>query len=175
MAKSHITVVGNLTADPELRFTPNGKAVANLNIAVNSKHLDRQTNEWVDDQATYWRSSIWNDYAEHVASSLTKGMQVIASGAVTSRTFQTKEGENRTVTELELTDIGPALRFQEAQVRKAAQQGNSGFGGQPQQPSQPAAPADAWGQQAPQQPDPWNTPQAAPAGWGQAAQDSPPF
>lgn len=145
--ESQITVVGNLTADPELRFTPSGSAVANLNIAVNSKKLDRQRNEWVEQPTTFWRASIWRDYAEHVASTLTKGMQVIAQGTVATRTFQTKEGENRSVMELELSDIGPALRFQEASVRKA---GNGG-GSRPAQSSggdwgAPAGPATGgWG------------------------------
>jgi single-strand DNA-binding protein len=178
MAKSHITVVGNLTEDPSLRWTPNGKAVANVNIAVNAKHLNRQTNEWVDDPATYWRGSIWGDYAEHVASSLTKGVQVIASGAIATRAYRTKEGEDRTATELELTDIGPCLRFQEAKVVKAAPSGASGFGGQPQQPAQNPGASQTWTPQQPTQPaapaqDAWGQQPAAPGGWPQ--QSEPPF
>lgn len=154
--ETQITVVGNLTGDPELRYTPSGSAVANFTIAVNAKRFDKQRNEWVDQETTFWRAAIWRDYAEHVAASLNKGMQVIAQGVVKSRSYTTKEGENRTVLELELSDIGPTLRFAEAKVTSAAQSSTSqpsggGFGSSNATTStsgdwgQPAQSAGGWG------------------------------
>src|ERR1700754_267513 len=103
-----ITVVGNLTADPELRFTPSGAAVANFTVASTPRTFDRQTNEWKDGDALFLRCSIWRQSAEQVAESLPKGMRVIVNGRLRQRSYQTKEGENRTVVELDVEEIGPS-------------------------------------------------------------------
>jgi len=141
-----LTIVGNLTADPELRYTQNGLAVANFTIAATERTFDRQANDWKDGDPLFLRCSIWRDYAEHVAGSLTKGTRVIATGSLKQRSYETKEGEKRTVFELDVLEIGPALRFATAQVVRATQ------GGAPVQQQQ---------QQRPQQDDVWNTPGAA--------------
>lgn len=125
-----ITVVGNLTADPELRFTPSGAGVVNFSIASTPRTLDRQTGEWKDGDPLFLRCSIWRDYAEHVAESLTRGMRVIAQGRLKQRSYE-KDGEKRTVYELEVDEIGPSLRYATAKVTKAnrSDQGAQGFGG----------------------------------------------
>lgn len=120
-----ITVVGNLTADPELRYTQNGKPVANLTIASTPRTFDRQANEWKDGDALFLRASVWNEFAEHVAGSLTKGMRVVAQGRLRQRSYQDREGNNRVSIELEIDEIGPSLRYATAQVTRA----NSGSGG----------------------------------------------
>lgn len=125
-----ITVVGNLTADPELRYTQNGLAVANFTIASTPRTFDRQANEWKDGEALFLRASVWRDFAEHVAQSLTKGSRVIASGRLKQRSYETKEGEKRTSIELEVDEIGPSLRYATAQVTRAQGGGQGGsFGG----------------------------------------------
>src|SRR5699024_10845638 len=111
-----ITVVGNLTADPELRFTPAGAAVANFTVASTPRNFDRQTNEWRDGETLFLRCSIWRDAAENVAESLTKGMRVIVQGRLVQRSFETREGERRTVVELQVDEIGPSMRYATAQV-----------------------------------------------------------
>ena len=121
-----ITVVGNLTADPELRFTPSGAGVANFSIASTPRVMDRQTNEWKDGDPLFLRCNAWRDLAEHVAETLTKGMRVIAQGRLKQRSYETKEGEKRTVYELEVDEIGPSLRYATATVTKAARQGDGG-------------------------------------------------
>ena len=145
-----ITVVGNLTADPELRYTQNGKAVANLTIASTPRTFDRQANEWKDGEALFLRCSIWQEAAEHVAGSLTKGARVIAQGRLKQRSYETKEGEKRTVVELEIDEIGPSLRYATASVTRA-QSGRGG--GRPQA----VAADEAWAPSAPAG-DVWNTP-----------------
>jgi single-strand DNA-binding protein len=115
-----ITVVGNLTADPELRFTQSGLAVANFTIASTPRTLDRGSNEWKDGEALFLRASVWREFAEHVAGSLTKGTRVIATGRLKQRSYETKEGEKRTSIELEVDEIGPSLRYATAQVTRAA-------------------------------------------------------
>jgi single-strand DNA-binding protein len=120
-----ITVVGNLTADPELRYTQNGLPVANFTIASTPRTLDRATNEWKDGEALFLRASVWREFAEHVAGSLTKGSRVVATGRLKQRSYETKEGEKRTSIELEIDEIGPSLRYATAQVTRAA-----GGGGQ---------------------------------------------
>lgn len=122
-----ITVVGNLTADPELRYTQNGLPVANFTIASTPRNFDRQANEWKDGEALFLRASVWREFAEHVAGSLTKGMRVIATGRLKQRSYQDREGNNRTAIELEVDEIGPSLRYATAQVTRAA--GGSGGGG----------------------------------------------
>lgn len=125
-----ITVVGNLTADPELRYTQNGLAVANFTIASTPRTFDRQANEWKDGEALFLRASVWREFAEHVAGSLTKGSRVIATGRLKQRSYQDREGNNRTSIELEVDEIGPSLRYATAQVTRAAGGGNGGGGGQ---------------------------------------------
>ena len=118
-----ITVVGNLTADPELRYTQNGLAVANFTIASTPRTFDRQANEWKDGEALFLRASVWREFAEHVAGSLTKGMRVIAQGRLRQRSYQDREGNQRTSIELEVDEIGPSLRYATAQVTRAASSG----------------------------------------------------
>jgi single-strand DNA-binding protein len=121
-----ITVVGNLTADPELRYTQNGLAVANFTIASTPRTFDRQANEWKDGDALFLRASVWREFAEHVAGSLTKGSRVIAQGRLRQRSYQDREGQQRTSIELEVDEIGPSLRYATAQITRAA--GGSGGG-----------------------------------------------
>ena len=125
-----ITVVGNLTADPELRFTPSGAAVANFTVASTPRFFDRQAGEWKDGEALFLRCNIWRQAAENVAESLTRGMRVIAQGRLRQRSFETKEGEKRTVIEMEVDEVGPSLRYATAKVTRAARgEGGGGFGG----------------------------------------------
>jgi single-strand DNA-binding protein len=124
-----ITVIGNLTSDPELRFTPSGSAVANFTIASTPRTFDRQSNEWKDGETLFLRASVWREAAENVAESLTKGMRVIVSGRLKSRSYETKEGEKRTVIELEVDEIGPSLRYANAKVNRTQRSGGSNGGG----------------------------------------------
>ncbi|MCK9893274.1 single-stranded DNA-binding protein [Frankia sp. AgB32] len=125
-----ITVVGNLTSDPELRFTPNGAAVASFTVASTPRTLDRQSNEWKDGEALFLRCSVWRQAAENVAESLQKGARVIVSGRLKQRSFETREGEKRTVIELDVDEVGPSLRYATAKVVRAARGGGGGgFGG----------------------------------------------
>jgi single-strand DNA-binding protein len=155
-----ITVIGNLTADPELRFTPSGAAVANFTVASTPRQFDRQTNEWKDGDALFLRCAIWREAAENVAESLTRGSRVIVSGRLKQRSFETREGEKRTVVELEVDEIGPSLKYATAKVNKASRSGGGGGGfggggggggggGASRQPAQgggdSAASEDPWG------------------------------
>jgi single-strand DNA-binding protein len=153
-----ITVVGNLTADPELRYTQNGVAVANFTIASTPRTFDRASNEWKDGEALFLRASVWREFAEHVASSLSKGSRVVATGRLRQRSFETKEGEKRTSIELEVDEIGPSLRYATAAVTRApgsaaAAGGNTEWsapsGGNdwaaPATPPATAAGGDPWG------------------------------
>jgi single-strand DNA-binding protein len=143
-----ITVIGNLTADPELRFTQSGAAVANFTVASTPRTFDRQSGEWKDGEALFMRCNIWRQSAENVAESLTRGARVIVSGRLKQRSFETREGEKRTVVELEVDEIGPSLRYATAKVNKVSRgSGGGGFGG-----GSGSAPAD----------DPWGS--APPAG-----------
>lgn len=150
-----ITVVGNLTSDPELRYTQGGLAVANFTIASTPRTLDRQSNEWKDGEALFLRASCWREFAEHVAGSLTKGSRVIAQGRLKQRSYETKEGEKRTSLELEIDEIGPSLRYATAQVTRASSGGgnNSGGGGSRSQVAD-----EPWAASAPAGGDVWNTP-----------------
>jgi single-strand DNA-binding protein len=152
-----ITVVGNLTSDPELRYTQNGLAVANFTIASTPRTFDRQANEWKDGEALFLRASVWREFAEHVASSLTKGSRVIAQGRLKQRSYETKEGEKRTSIELEIDEIGPSLRYATASITRAqSSRGPGGFssgGGAVEEPWAASAPADASSGA-----DVWNTP-----------------
>ena len=124
-----ITVVGNLTGDPELRYTQNGLAVANFTIASTPRNFDRAANDWKDGDALFLRASVWREFAEHVAGSLTKGSRVVATGRLKQRSYETKEGEKRTSIELEVDEIGPSLRYATAQVTRAASSREGGGGG----------------------------------------------
>lgn len=125
-----ITVVGNLTADPELRFTPSGAAVANFTVASTPRQFDRQSNEWKDGDTLFMRCSIWREAAENVAESLTKGTRVIVQGRLVQRSYETREGEKRTVVELQVDEIGPSLRYATAKVTRSQRSGGGGgFGG----------------------------------------------
>ena len=126
-----ITVVGNAVADPELRFTPNGAAVANFTVASTPRTFDRQANQWVDGEALFLRCSVWKEAAENVASSLTKGMRVIVQGRLKARSYDDKDGNWRTSWELDVDEIGPALRFATAKVTRAQRGGGGDFGGTP--------------------------------------------
>ncbi|QQS02089.1 MAG: single-stranded DNA-binding protein [Austwickia sp.] len=126
-----ITIIGNLTGDPELRFTPSGAAVANFTVASTPRTFDRQSNEWKDGETLFMRCSIWRDAAENVAESLVRGTRVIVSGRLKSRSYETKEGEKRTVIEMEVDEVGPSLRYASAKVTKTQRGGGGGgFGGQ---------------------------------------------
>jgi len=177
-----ITVIGNLTGDPELRFTPSGAAVANFTVASTPRQFDRQSNEWKDGETLFMRCSVWRDAAENVAESLQRGTRVIVSGRLKSRSYDTKEGEKRTVMEMEVDEVGPSLRYATAKVNKT-QRGTGGGGGFSGGGGQQG------GGQGGQQEDPWATgPSSAPAsapqtggqqggGWGGGAPsyDEPPF
>ena len=115
-----ITIIGNLTADPEMRFTPSGAAVASFTIASTPRIFDRQTNEWKDAETLFMRCSIWREAAENVAESLAKGMRVIAQGRLQQRSYTTREGEQRTVVEMQVDEIGPSLRRAKAQVTRTS-------------------------------------------------------
>lgn len=121
-----ITVIGNLTADPELRFTPSGAAVANFTVASTPRQFDRQSNEWRDGEAMFLNCSVWRQAAENAAESLTKGMRVIVNGRLKARSYETREGEKRTVFEIDVDEVGPSLRYASAKVTKTSR---GGFGG----------------------------------------------
>ena len=140
-----ITVVGNLTADPEIRFTPSGAAVANFTIASTPRTFDRQKNEFVDGDTLFMRCSIWREAAENVAESLTKGMRVVVQGRLKSRSYETREGERRTVFEIDVDEIGPSLRYATAKVTRSTRQGSSQGAGWSKDRT---AAADPWQQPA---------------------------
>ena len=121
-----ITVVGNLVDDPELRFTPSGAAVANFRIASTPRNFNRQTNEWEDGEALFLSCSIWRQAAENVAESLQKGMRVVVQGRLKSRSYETREGEKRTVMELDVEEVGPSLKYATAKVTRTTRQGGGG-------------------------------------------------
>ena len=168
-----VTVVGNLTADPELRYTQNGAPVAGFTIASTPRSFDRQANEWKDGEALFLRSSIWREYAENVAASLTKGTRVIAQGRLKQRSYQDKDGNNRTVVEMEVDEIGPALRYAQAAVQRVqrdhlARQQESSYQQEqgeawaamhgPQQQQQQRASDEPWSTPGPAGPDAWAAP-----------------
>jgi single-strand DNA-binding protein len=148
-----ITVVGNLTGDPELRYTQNGLAVANFTIASTPRNFDRAKNDWVDGDALFLRASVWREFAEHVAGSLTKGSRVIATGRLKQRSYETKEGEKRTSIELEVDEIGPSLRYATAQVTRAASsREGGGQRGAGVDPAAPTAGEGGWATAIPGEP-----------------------
>ncbi|OBA60745.1 single-stranded DNA-binding protein [Mycobacterium sp. 1100029.7] len=171
-----ITVVGNLTADPELRFTPSGAAVANFTVASTPRTFDRQSGEWKDGEALFLRCNIWREAAENVAESLTRGSRVIVTGRLKQRSFETREGEKRTVVEVEVDEIGPSLRYATAKVNKASRSGGGGGGfgsggGGGGGGSRQSAPAQSGGG-APAD-DPWGS--APASGSFAGGDDEPPF
>jgi len=175
-----ITVIGNLTGDPELRFTPSGAAVANFTVASTPRTFDRQSNEWKDGDTLFMRCSIWREAAENVAESLTKGMRVIAQGRLVQRSYETREGEKRTVVELQVDEIGPSLRYASAKVTRAQRSGGGGggfgggggnFGGGAGSGGASGGGFSSGGGQ--QSEDPWAT--AGPASSGGSFSDEPPF
>ena len=146
-----ITVVGNLTADPELRFTPSGAAVANFTVASTPRTFDRQTNDWKDQETLFLNCSVWRQAAENAAESLTRGMRVIVSGRLKARSYETREGEKRTVFEIDVEEVGPSLKMATAKVQKTSRSGGGqGF-------------ASGGGD------DPWASNQGAGQGGGQSA------
>ncbi|MEU0078605.1 single-stranded DNA-binding protein [Micromonospora tulbaghiae] len=158
----NLTVIGNLTDDPELRFTPQGAAVAKFRVASTPRYLDKASGEWKDGEPTFLSCTCWRQMAEHVAESLQRGARVIVSGRLRQRSYETREGEKRTVMELEVDEIGPSLRYATAKVQKMSRSGggsgdDGGFGGA----------ADPWASAAP-----------APSGGGRGAgnfDEEPPF
>ena len=196
-----ITVVGNLTADPELRFTPSGAAVANFTVASTPRTFDRQTNEWKDQETLFLNCSVWRQAAENAAESLTRGMRVIVQGRLKARSYETREGEKRTVFEIDVEEVGPSLKMATAKVQKTSRSGGGqGFGGddpwasnqgasgggqalgrrpgrrflgrQPgRRPGRRSWGGNQGGGQGGGQSDPWATPGAAPGGHN----DEPPF
>lgn len=137
-----ITVVGNLTGDPEMRFTPSGVGVATFTVASTPRTFDRQRSEFVDGDTLFMRCSVWREAAENVAESLTKGMRVIVQGRLVQRSYETREGEKRSVVELQVDEVGPSLRHASAKVTRAQRSGGGGAGGA-------------------QEPDPWGTTEPA--------------
>ena len=127
--ETNITVVGNLVDDPELRFTPSGAAVANFRIASTPRTFDRQTNEWKDGDALFLTCSVWRQAAENVAESLQRGMRVVVQGRLKSRQYETREGEKRTVFEIDVDEVGPSLKYATAKVTRTTRQGGGGGGG----------------------------------------------
>ena len=123
-----ITIAGNLVDDPELRFTPAGQPVAKFRVASTPRYLDKSTNEWKDGDSLFLTCNVWRQAAENVAESLTRGMRVIVSGRLRQRSYETKEGEKRTVYEVEVDDVGPSLRNASAKVNKMARSGANGGG-----------------------------------------------
>lgn len=179
--ETQLTIIGNLTADPELRFTPSGQAVANLTVASTPRTFDRQSNEWKDGETLFLRCAVWKEMAENVTETLFKGMRVIVTGRLKSKSYETKEGEKRTVIELEADEIGPSLRYAQAVVKRttrivdgAASTATAGGFGGPR--SQAGSGAGRAAQGPPQQEDPWATPSTANAsGWGNGPDSEPPF
>jgi single-strand DNA-binding protein len=169
-----ITVVGNLTADPELRFTPSGAAVANFTVASTPRTFDKNSNEWKDGEALFLRCSVWRQAAENVAESLHRGTAVIVQGRLKQRSYETKEGEKRTVYELDVDEVGPSLKFATAKVTKASRGGGGGGGGYGGGQSFSGG-GSGGGGSASSNDDPWAT---APAGGGASSggwSDEPPF
>jgi single-strand DNA-binding protein len=179
-----ITVVGNLVDDPELRFTPSGAAVANFRIASTPRTFDKQSNEWKDGDALFLSCSVWRQAAENVAESLQKGMRVIVTGRLTMRQYETREGEKRTATEIQVDEVGPALKYATAKVTRTTRSGGGGgYSGGGQGGGAPQGGDDPWATPAPQsggQGGYSGQSQGAPAGndpWGApgVGSDEPPF
>jgi len=164
-----ITVIGNLTNDPELRFTPSGAAVASFTVASTPRMMDKATNEWKDGDALFLRCSVWRQAAENVAESLQRGARVVVTGRLKQRSFETKEGEKRTVVELDVDEVGPSLKYATAKVTKASRGGGGGNG----YGSGSGAPQSASSGGSSGSDDPWASAPAGGAGGGWS--DEPPF
>jgi single-strand DNA-binding protein len=169
-----ITIVGNLTNDPELRFTPSGAAVASFTVASTPRSFDRQANEWKDGETLFMRCSIWRQAAENVAESLQRGMRVVVTGRLKSRTFDTREGEKRTVIEMDAEEIGPSLKYATAKVNRTTRSGGDGSFGGGGSTGGASGGAGAAGVE-----DPWATGSTS-SGWGSSgssgtSSDEPPF
>ena len=164
-----ITIVGNLVDDPDLRFTPSGAAVANFRIASTPRTFDRQTNEWRDGETLFLGCAVWRQAAENVAESLQKGMRVIVQGRLKSRSYETREGERRTVFEIDVDEVGPSLRSATAKVTRASRStGDSSYAGSSTPAADPWASGTAGASSAAPSSDPWSTPASGSA-------DDPPF
>jgi single-strand DNA-binding protein len=174
-----ITIIGNLVDDPDLRFTPSGAAVANFRLASTPRTFDKQTNEWKDGETLFMTCSVWRQAAENVAESLQRGMRVIVQGRLKSRSYETREGEKRTVFEIDVDEVGPSLRSATAKVTRASRSGgeSGGYSGGSSQgggsqgggndPWATASPAPSGGSQGGQANDPWASPRGS--------SDEPPF
>jgi single-strand DNA-binding protein len=165
---TNITIIGNLVGDPELRYTPTGQAVATFRVASTPRYMDRTTNEWKDGESLFLSCNVWRQAAENVAESLQRGMRVIVSGRLKQRSYETREGEKRTVYEVEVDEVGPSLRNASAKVVKSTRSGaGSGFGGSSGQGNQ-----GGYGGSAPRPADdPWSADPASDNGFS----DEPPF
>ena len=185
-----ITIIGNLTGDPELRFTPSGAAVANFTVASTPRQFDRTSNDWKDGETLFMRCSVWRDAAENVAESLQRGTRVLVSGRLKSRSYETKEGEKRTVVEMDVDEVGPSLKYATAKVNRTQRgTGSGGFSGGGQGGGSTSGSAgQSGGSQGAPADDPWATGSSAPAsaggtapagpqgGWGNGpSYDEPPF
>lgn len=163
---TQLVLIGNIVDDPELRFTPSGAAVAKFRIASTPRKFDKQTNAWVDEEALFLTCNVWRQPAENVAESLQRGMRVIVQGRLKQRSYETKEGEKRTVFEVEVDEVGPSLQFATAKVTRANRSGGGQQGGGQQRQAAPSG-------------DPWASQQGQgqQGGWGGNAPDSqsPPF
>jgi single-strand DNA-binding protein len=159
VGEPQINMVGNLVADPELRFTPSGVAAASVRIAVTPRSRDNATGEWKDGETVWLSGTVWRQYAENVAESLTKGTRVIVIGRLKQRSYETREGEKRTVYEVDIDDIGPALRYATAKIQRTSRGSSTDAG--------PSGPSAGGG-------DPWGAPASGGDSWGGAV-DEPPF
>ena len=176
-----ITIIGNIVAEPELRFTPAGAAVCNFRVASTPRRYNSQTNQWEDGEAMFLTCNVWRQAAENVAETLSKGMRIIVTGRLKQRSFQTREGENRTVFEIDVDEVGPSLRYATAQVNRNPREGGGNYGGGQQQRSNNNNQGGFGGQQQQQSQqqnqapaeDPWNS--APPAGGFGGADSEPPF
>jgi len=165
---TQITIVGNLVDDPQLRYTPTGQAVANFRVASTPRFLDRNTNEWKDGDSLFLTCNVWRQAAENVAESLQRGMRVIVSGRLRQRSYETKEGEKRTVYEIEVDEVGPSLRNASAKVTKSSRSTGGGFGGGQSGSGGQSGYGGGGGRPAD---DPW----ASDGGGGDGYSDEPPF
>ena len=189
--ETQITIVGNVVADPELRYIPSGAAVVNFRVASTPRTFNRQTNQWEDGEAVFLTCNAWREFAENIAHTLKKGTRVVVTGRLKQRSYQTQQGENRTVFEVDVDEVGPSLRYATAQVTRNPRdnqgggyqsQNSGGYNNQPQNQGGFSQPQNQGGfsqqpqnqQQEPQQ-DPWNTAGPADNNSGFGGQNEPPF
>ncbi len=169
-----ITIVGNMVADPELKYTQSGAAVANFRVASTPRFYNRETNQWEDGQGLFLSCNVWREAAENVVETLSKGMRVIVTGRLRQRNYETREGERRTVFEIEVDEVGPSLKFASAQVNRNQRSGGSNYGNQGgnRRPQQNTQQNQGFGSNSAVE-DPWSS--APPAGGGFGGDDEPPF